>query len=49
VFTILDNPTVGHGAGSDDRREAPAIFWNCQAVEKGQKQYPDYPLRITMK
>jgi hypothetical protein len=29
--------------------KAPAIFWNCQAVEKGQKQYPDYPLRITMK
>ena len=20
-----------------------------QAIEKGQKQYPDYPLRITMK
>jgi hypothetical protein len=29
VFTILDNPTAGHGAGSDDRGEAPPIFWNC--------------------
>ena len=46
---ILDKPTASHGAGSDDRGEASPISGTVQAVEKGHTQYPDYPLRITMK
>jgi hypothetical protein len=49
VFTILDNPTAGHGAGSDAEGKLLPFSGTVQAVEKGHTQYPDYPLRITMK
>jgi hypothetical protein len=43
------NPTASRGAGSDDRGKLCPFSGTVQAVENGHTQYPDYPLRITMK
>jgi hypothetical protein len=49
VFAILDNPTANHGAGLTTEGKLCPFSGTVQAVEKGHTQYPDYPLRITMK
>jgi len=43
------NPTASRGAGSDNRGETLPILGHRSGVENGHTQYPDYPLRITMK